>query len=351
MQPIPQGGIKVSKAKTETRGFETPSKIPPNKTHGLSQKFPIGTAQITPIGLTNIPFVQTASINSNSDHIPLHNSSHKASYDLPSFLLANLQSIGISGGYNKSPELQEILDLNNIDIACLTETWLSESNKDEMSFTDYYCFNLVRKNVLRASGGVSILVKEGVPTNNLNINVPEHIECLWLSLRPKKLPRSISIIIVACLYYPGTTSDYAPNQEDIIFHLTETVHHLSKNYAKPLFLIMGDLNDLKIEEICDTCKLHQIVKVPTRNNAILDQILTNTNNEFYNDPIQLTKIGAGDHFSVLYRPLVHKKVKAIKKEKITIRKFKESAIIEFGAWLVKFNWSVLLQLTNVNEKI
>ena len=78
---------------------------------------------------------------------------------------------------------------------------------------------------------------------------------------------------------------------------------------------MGDLNDLKIEEICDTCKLHQIVKVPTRNNAILDQILTNTNNEFYNDPIQLTKIGGGDHFSVLYRPLVHKKVKAIKKEK------------------------------------
>ena len=145
----------------------------------------------------------------NSVHIPLHNSSHKASYDLPSFLLANLQSIGISGEYDKSPELQEILDLNNIDIACLTETWLSESNKDEMSFKNYYCFNLVRKNVLRASGGVSILVKEGVPTNNLNINVPEHIECLWLSLRPKKLPRSISIIIVACLYYPGTTSDYA----------------------------------------------------------------------------------------------------------------------------------------------
>ena len=118
--------------------------------------------------------------------------------------------------------------------------------------------------------------------------------------RNSQLPRSISIIIVACLYYPGTTSDYAPNQEDIIFHLTETVHHLSKNYAKPLFLIMGDLNDLKIEEICDTCKLHQIVKVPTRNNAILDQILTNTNNEFYNDPIKLTKIGGDDHFSVLY---------------------------------------------------
>ena len=91
---------------------------------------------------------------------------------------------------------------------------------------------------------MSILVKEGIPTINLNIKVPDHIKCIWLTLRPNKLPRSISIIIVACLYYPGTTSEYAPNQEDIIFHLTETVHHLSNNYAKPLFLIMGDLKDL-----------------------------------------------------------------------------------------------------------
>ena len=95
---------------------------------------------------------------------------HKASYDLPTFLLVNLQSIGISGEYEKSPELGKILELNNIDIACLTETWLSESNEDEMSFRNYYCFNLVRKNVRRASGGVSIVVKQGVPTNNLNIN-------------------------------------------------------------------------------------------------------------------------------------------------------------------------------------
>merc|ERR1712082_42394 len=49
-------------------------------------------------------------------------------------------------------------------------------------------------------------------------------------------------------------------------------------------------------------------------------------------------------------PLFHEKGKAIKKETTTIRQFKESAIIEFGAWLVKFNWSVLLRITNVNKK-
>ena len=77
---------------------------------------------------------------------------------------------------------------------------------------------------------------------------------------------------------------------------------------------MGDLNDLKTEEICDTCNLNQIVKVPTRNNAILDLILTNSNNEFYNDPISLSKIGGRDYSNIFYKPLVHKKVK-IKKGK------------------------------------
>ena len=36
---------------------------------------------------------------------------------------------------------------------------------------------------------------------------------------------------------------------------------------------------------------------------------------------------------------------------MSIRKFKESAIIEFGAWLVNFNWNILLRINNVNQKI
>ena len=91
-------------------------------------------------------------------------------------------------------------------------------------------------------------------TNHLDINVPKHIECLWLFFRPNKLPRSISIIIVACLYYPGHTSLYAPSQEDIIFHIADTVHHLSNKSFKPLFMIMGEFNDLRIDDICVTYK-------------------------------------------------------------------------------------------------
>ena len=97
MQPIPQGGTKVRKA--ETRVFVKLKELPQNITHGLGQKIPIGTPQNTPTGQTNIPFVQTAIFNSNSDQLTPQNVNHKASYDLPTILLANPQSVGIGGDY------------------------------------------------------------------------------------------------------------------------------------------------------------------------------------------------------------------------------------------------------------
>ena len=37
--------------------------------------------------------------------------------------------------------------------------------------------------------------------------------------------------------------------------------------------------------------------------------------------------------------------------KITIRIFKKSTLIEFGAWLTRFNWNILLQIDDVNQKV
>ena len=123
--------------------------MPSDKITGLSPEIPIRTPQTIPIGQTNIPSVQTVTFNSNLVQLTPselnHNVDIKASYDLPTFLLANLQSIGISGNYDKSPDLCITLEQNNIDIACLTETWLTESNKDKMYFKNtlyLYCSQL-----------------------------------------------------------------------------------------------------------------------------------------------------------------------------------------------------------------
>ena len=270
---------------------------------------------------------------------------------LPVFLNANIRSFANSSKKDKTVEIEAILDLNNIDIACLTETWLTENNKDQIQFEKYNLFHAVRNKVLRVSGGVSIAVNEDlVSARKIDIDVPEHIESLWISIRPKWLPRAISTIIVAGVYYPGSTSPYAPEQEDIILHLTETVHKLYQKYKNPLFIIMGDFNDLNIVELCDACELKQVVKVPTRKNAILDLIFTNSSNLFYENPSTLPSIGGSDHESVIYRPIVKQRVN-MKKNKITIRRFNDSSIREFGSWLVKFNWCEMLRINDVNQKV
>ena len=114
-----------------------------------------------------------------------------------------------------------------------------------------------------------------------------------------------------------------------------------------VILLMGDFNDLKVHDICESCQLKQVVKVPTRKDAILDLIMMNHNNNMYSDPVTLPSIGGSDHLCVLLNP----KKKKITKEKIMMRKFKKSALISFGNWLTRFDWSELFSLSDVNDKV
>ena len=88
----------------------------------------ITTSQNTPITTINnhtgsIPNLSSSSAN---NHTASNIKVHKPPIGLPSFLLSNIQSFGNSADRDKTTELQAILDINKIDIACLTETWLTD---------------------------------------------------------------------------------------------------------------------------------------------------------------------------------------------------------------------------------
>ena len=113
---------------------------------------------------------------------------------------------------------------------------------------------------------------------------------------------------------------------------------------------MGDFNDLPTACIRKTCGFMQVVDVPTRGDATLDLILTNCSNIFYEKPITLPKIGEGDHFPVLYKAKRYIPPKSIKKC-IEIRRFPDSAINQFGAWIVNFDWKQLSLIPDVDDRI
>ena len=98
-------------------------------------------------------------------------------YVLPSVLLSNLQSFGRSVKNDKITDLETTLNLNNVDIACITETMLSDNLINYISFNDYTSFHSVRQDTMRASGGVSIFVKDHLPVKRLNCGAPniEHL--------------------------------------------------------------------------------------------------------------------------------------------------------------------------------
>ena len=266
---------------------------------------------------------------------------------LPVIFLANIQSFGKSSKKDKTVECEFILDINQVDISVFTETWLNDITKEQLPFKSFRKFHLVRKNTIRDSGGVSIFVNNKFQSSKLKIDVPNHLECLWVRVKPIWLPRKFTTIIVCAIYYPGSTSIYAPPKEDIILHLTSSVLKLRTRYYNPLFLLMGDFNDLPIDEICTTCEFKQLVKDPTRKEAILDLILTNINNDLFEIPKTMPKIG--DHYSLLVKPKNYVKPKT-ENIKIKMRKYPKSAINGFGRWITTFDWSQLVSLTDVNDK-
>ena len=150
-------------------------------------------------------------------------------YDLPKILLTNLQSMG-KGRTDKTTELELVLGINNIDIGVCTETWATDTALECLDFKNYNMFHSIRSNVARASGGLSIFVKNSIPTNKLDVDIPNHLEVIYVSIRPKRLPRTVSNIVLCALYYPGLSSIYAPPQEDLILHVIESIQFFITNF-------------------------------------------------------------------------------------------------------------------------
>ena len=94
-----------------------------------------------------------------------------------------------------------------MDIACNTETWLT--NNIPNSVVDISGYSLVRKDrsADKRGGGVCTYIKSSIDFTTIGERNDSPFESLWVHLRPNRLPRGFSCIIIGIIYHPPQDDD------------------------------------------------------------------------------------------------------------------------------------------------
>ena len=151
-----------------------------------------------------------------------------------------INHINLNGWTQKNKLLREsIINVNNPDIICVSETHLVKTDVIEMSGFRYFGLNRKTLNVkqIKGSGGVGILIKNKL-ANDYTINVVmeynDNVLCLKLD---NKLGNDS--ILLMCVYLPPEGSRYAIQNEDALNKMTMEVYRHSD---VDTVVICGDFN-------------------------------------------------------------------------------------------------------------
>ena len=106
---------------------------------------------------------------------------------VPNLMICNLRSLA-----PKVDELECVMEFNDVDIACITETWLTNEIQDSnVSLKD---FTLFRKDRPSHGGGLVAYIRSSIPCVLLpKLELRSAIsETMWLHVKPFRLPMSVS---------------------------------------------------------------------------------------------------------------------------------------------------------------
>ncbi|CAB3996817.1 Hypothetical predicted protein [Paramuricea clavata] len=197
-------------------------------------------------------------------------------------------------------------------------------------------------------GGVCAYINSTIYCRRIEEFENSSIELLWLSVRPKKLPRSVSVILLAVVYH-STASRQTKNVE-LYSHIQTNVD--SFLYSHPEVPITGDFNfrstGLDPYHLKRIAGLTQIVKVATRADVTLDWCLTNSKVENIYESIQLPPIGTSDHHTILMK--AQPSPSKPDNSHIWKRDLRDSRIWPFGRYITTFDWSPILDVHDCDTK-
>jgi hypothetical protein len=210
------------------------------------------------------------------------------------------------------------------------ETWLSDSIQDTIIQIPGY--NIARKD--RLIGGVCLYIKENISYEVLNDCHDPSLEVLWVKLKPNRLPRGFSSLVVATVYHPPSA-----NPSIMIEYLLDKLSFIESSLHNCGIILLGDFNRLDVSRVKRQFRLKQMVNFSTRGSRTLDLFLTNLSN-YYMAPEKLAPYGLSDHFTVLFKPKSRGSVSKGKQVR-NVRDLRPSSRAAMSSFVSEIDWSIL----------
>ena len=187
-------------------------------------------------------------------------------------------------------------------------------------------------------------MKDSIPFKEWKELYEEELETLYITLRPKRLPRQYSCIAVGAIYHPP--KPIYPNHV-MVSHIINSVDHILRAHPNAAIFIMGDLNQLPDHRLKSALNLKQIVTQPTRGNSILDKVYTNAS-EFFKTVV-IEPIASSDHRTVLCLPdVTNLPTHSMTEKKVRTSGHNEKTLL--ASELLHIRWEPLYHLPTCNEQ-
>ena len=136
---------------------------------------------------------------------------------------------------------------------------------DAFTISGYIC--LSKDRIKRRGGGVAAFVKQDLQPTHINIqSTMQHAEDFWFAVT-----LTTGLIINFCNCYHPPIYD----SSEFIRHLSDNIGLMLETDPDSVFVLTADLNRLDTTELQTQQGGDKIMNVPTHNNNILDQFLTN----------------------------------------------------------------------------